>query len=153
MLAAAGVASYTVLSDIFVESGAEATNSAAYRVWLLELVETVQPIGYASSFTRSTSGLTSFGGFRSIDSAVLFHALTNGWVSTLILLFSACCCCRPVDAGERWCCHRRSRRSDPGAVLSSLDNELQHCVLVHCGGSGDRVGDEATDGQEGLCPI
>lgn len=86
MLAAVGTASYTVLSEVFAESGAEASNSASYRVWLLELVGTVQPIGYASSFNRSTSGFASFGGFRSIDSAVLFYALTNGWVPTIILL-------------------------------------------------------------------
>lgn len=88
-LAAIAVAATAVivgLSDIFAESGSEAADSASYRGWLTELIPTVQPLGMAESFNRSTAGGTSFGAFRSIDSALLLFALTQGWVASLVVL-------------------------------------------------------------------
>ncbi|MFT3888296.1 MAG: hypothetical protein QM713_09065 [Arachnia sp.] len=80
------IAVQPLLGSVFADSGDEATNSAAYRTWILDLVGTLEPFGFASSFGRSTSGTTSFGDFGSIDNAVLFYALTNGWVPAAILL-------------------------------------------------------------------
>ncbi|MGO1488735.1 MAG: polysaccharide biosynthesis tyrosine autokinase [Arachnia sp.] len=81
-----GAVGYSLLQGVFAESGAEASNSASYRIWLLDLVGTLRPVGYATAFERATSGATSFGGFRSIDNAVLFYALTNGWIPALVLI-------------------------------------------------------------------
>ena len=73
------------LVDVFTEAGTEASNSAAYRFWLLDLLPYLEPFGQASSVTRSTAGDLSFGGYLSVDNAVLHFALSNGWVATIIL--------------------------------------------------------------------
>lgn len=85
-LACAAAALVYGLADIFAESGSEATDSASYRVWLTELIPTIQPLGMADSFNRSTAGGTSFGPFRSIDSALLLFALTQGWIASVVVL-------------------------------------------------------------------
>ncbi len=84
---AAGAAIYAVaLSEVFALSASEASDSASYRLWLVELLPSLQPFGYASSATRSTAGEIAFGQYASVDNAVLYYALTNGWVPTLVLL-------------------------------------------------------------------
>lgn len=82
-----GITTYNLtLAGIFEESGAEAANSAAYRLWLLDLLPLLQPIGYAASFSRSTSGAGSFSSFASIDNFFLEYSLKNGWVPAVVLL-------------------------------------------------------------------
>ena len=85
-LAAGGAVFSFLLSDVFAESGSEAANSAAYRLWLLDLLPLLNPLGYASGYSRSTSGTTSFGSFGSVDNAVLHFALTAGWIPVLVML-------------------------------------------------------------------
>lgn len=86
LLGLVAVVAQPIVGNIFTESGDEATNSAAYRTWILDLSAWLRPLGYSTAADRSTSGGTSFGDFGSIDSAALFYALTNGWIPTLILL-------------------------------------------------------------------
>lgn len=87
LVGAVGAVVYTVaLADIFSDAGSEASNSASYRLWLLDLLPYVEPLGFASIATRSTTGELSFGAYRSIDNAVLHFALSNGWVPTVLLL-------------------------------------------------------------------
>lgn len=73
-------------ATIFAAAGSEASNSASYRLWLLALVPSLEPIGQASSFERSTDRTGSFGAFSSIDSQVLDLALKVGWVPVVVLL-------------------------------------------------------------------
>lgn len=75
-----------ILSGVFVDAGDEASNSASYRTWLLDLLPTLRPFGIAAGAVRSTNGDLSFGGYLSVDNAVLHFALLNGWVPSLILL-------------------------------------------------------------------
>lgn len=86
LLALGGLGYVQGLGSVFAESGAEAANSAAYRTWLLELIPSANLIGMADSFARSTAGGTSFGAYRSIDSALLLFALTHGWIATALAL-------------------------------------------------------------------
>ena len=86
ILGAGGAAFALGSASVFAESGAEAANSASYRVWILDLLTTLEPFGFASSYSRSTAGGSSFGNYESIDNAVLHFALSNGWVLTLVLL-------------------------------------------------------------------
>lgn len=86
VVAVGGAVFLLVTSEVFAESGSEAENSASYRVWLLELLPTIQLFGLATSYNRSTQGGASFGGFASIDNAILLSALRNGLIPTLILL-------------------------------------------------------------------
>lgn len=86
LLLAAGAAASWMQSTVFAAAGSEATNSAAYRLWLLSLVPSLEPLGQASSFQRSSDKTASFGAFASIDSQVLDLALKVGWVPVAILL-------------------------------------------------------------------
>lgn len=83
----AGAAAYVAgAADIFAESGDEAANSASYRLWILDLLPTLQPFGYATSFARDSTGGYSFGQYASIDNAVLRFALVSGWIPAILLL-------------------------------------------------------------------
>lgn len=85
ILAAGGLVVWSTLSGLFERAGQESSDSAAYRSWLLELIPTVQPFGTATSFARSTAGVTSFGTFKSIDSQVLLFLLIYGAVPGLLV--------------------------------------------------------------------
>lgn len=85
-LIAVATVTLVLLRDVFAISGAEAANSASYRYWLLDLLPTLNPVGYAASYNHNTAGTTSFGSFGSVDSAVLFFALTHGWIPAVIML-------------------------------------------------------------------
>lgn len=74
------------LTGIFADAGSEASNSAAYRFWLLDLLPDLRPFGYAAGAARSTAGDLTFGNYQSVDNAVLYFALTNGWVPAALLV-------------------------------------------------------------------
>lgn len=85
-LVVGGAVLLVLLRTVFVESGAEATNSAAYRGRLLDLVTAMSPFGLTSQYSLSSTGTPSYGGFASIDNAALLTGLTYGWVPVLVLL-------------------------------------------------------------------
>ena len=84
LTAAAGVY-FAYFSEVLVDSGDEGADSASYRGWILALIPTLQPLGYASSYWRSSDGVNTYGEFRSIDNALLILGLAVGWVPLLIL--------------------------------------------------------------------
>lgn len=72
-------------SDAFSENSELSTDAALYRLWLWDLIPGLRAIGRSDLMHRTTDGSASVGTFRSIDSAVLLHALSNGWIPALIL--------------------------------------------------------------------
>lgn len=75
-------------SDAFTESGAVSSNAALYRLWLWDLLPGIKAFGSSDLFQRTTDGTVTIGSFGSIDSAVLLHALSAGWIATGIILVS-----------------------------------------------------------------
>ncbi|MDP5184378.1 hypothetical protein QOZ88_17220 [Blastococcus sp. BMG 814] len=90
LLVGAGAAVLAVtaplLSRVFLAAGDEATNSAAYRADLLALVGEIDALGFSSSFSRGPDGSVRFDSFGSIDSALILHGLTYGWMPLLVVL-------------------------------------------------------------------
>jgi hypothetical protein len=85
-LTLAGAGLSPLIAGTFDAAGAEATDSAGYRVDLLTLIPTLQPFGLADSLYESPIGEQSFGGFRSIDSALLLVGLDYGWVPMVVVV-------------------------------------------------------------------
>jgi hypothetical protein len=92
-LVVVGAASASLVSQVFSAAGAEATNSADYRLELLKLVPDLMPFGYSSSaYTQATGQLvlanvqSSDGTLHSIDNALLLVGLTYGWVPLAFVL-------------------------------------------------------------------
>ena len=79
-LAVVALASSSLLDRVFTAAGTEASDSASYRITLLELVPTMRPFGSATSMYRLPTGERFFGSFHSIDNALLLLGLTYGWV-------------------------------------------------------------------------
>ncbi|MGY2064495.1 hypothetical protein [Blastococcus sp. SYSU DS0619] len=90
LLVGAGAAVLAVaaplLSRVFLAAGDEATNSAAYRADLLALVGEIDVLGFSSAFSRGADGSVRFDSFGSIDSALILHGLTYGWLPLLVVL-------------------------------------------------------------------
>jgi hypothetical protein len=88
-LVAAGAAVLAVavplLSRVFSAAGDEAANSAAYRAGLLDLVGDIDVLGLSPAFSRGSDGSVRFGSFGSIDSALILHGLTYGWLSLVVV--------------------------------------------------------------------
>jgi hypothetical protein len=75
-----------LLSDVFSAAGDEAAGSAAYRGDLVSLIGDIDALGFSSAFARTADGSPSFGRFESIDSALILHGLTYGWLSLGIVV-------------------------------------------------------------------
>ena len=101
-LVGVGVGCASLVSTVFAAAGTEASNSADYRLQLLDLVPALRPFGWASTTYRLATGQTIFanvpstdGTLHSIDNALLLLGLSYGWVPLLFvlaLLVSAVCC-------------------------------------------------------------
>ena len=76
----AAFAAFTLIRDVFLESGNEAQNSALYRTQLLDLTTSMSPFGLSSEFQISASRQVSIGDFGSVDNALLLFGLIYGWV-------------------------------------------------------------------------
>ncbi|MCA0308382.1 MAG: hypothetical protein LCH87_13710 [Actinobacteria bacterium] len=88
LLGLAGVAVPVVLlvaSDAFAEDSGGYTDSALYRLWLWDVIPELKPVGQSDLVVQTTDGTSTVGSFGSIDSAVILHAVSNGWVPALIL--------------------------------------------------------------------
>lgn len=85
VVALAGAAAVPLLGRVFDAAGDEAVGSAAYRGDLLQLVPTMQVLGTAESAERTADGVLRFGGFRSIDSAIIYTGLVYGWFIAALL--------------------------------------------------------------------
>lgn len=75
------------VSDVFLEAGAEAGGSAAYRLDLFELVPQLKPFGSSDDWSAVTANGTYLGAFAAtVDNALLLIALRFGVVPTLLLV-------------------------------------------------------------------
>lgn len=73
-----------------LDASAEVGGSAAYRQDLLSLVPAMDLFGRSDAFQQSISGVSYFGGFRSIDSQLVLFGLSYGWLTLgLVLLLLA----------------------------------------------------------------
>jgi hypothetical protein len=85
-VAVVGFAVAPLVTRVFGAAGSEAANSASYRGDLLGLIGDMRPLGLSGAFHRAPDGDVFFGGFRSIDSALILQGLTYGWVSLVVAL-------------------------------------------------------------------
>ncbi len=85
-LAAATAVVLPLISSIFDNAGAEATASASYRGDLLSLISDMRPIGLSPTFAVNSQGDSTFGSFRSIDSALILMGLTYGLIPLLLTI-------------------------------------------------------------------
>lgn len=86
LLAGGALAAAPLVEQVFSAAGDEAAGSADYRADLLVLVPSMNLVGTASSAERTADGVLRFGGFRSIDSAVVHAGLTYGLLVMGILV-------------------------------------------------------------------
>ncbi len=92
-LVVVGAAVSSLLAGVFDAAGAEASDSAGYRLALLDLVPEIALFGRSDSAYRLATGDSFFGDFRSIDNALLLLGLRYGWVPMVlvtVLLLAAC---------------------------------------------------------------
>ncbi|WP_020076751.1 hypothetical protein [Cryocola sp. 340MFSha3.1] len=69
---------FPLVSAVFDDAGAEASDSADYRGDLVSLFGTMNLVGVAGSAQKNSAGSLYFGNFRSIDSQLILTGLTNG---------------------------------------------------------------------------
>lgn len=86
LLGGVAVAVVPLLLTVFAEAGTEASESGEYRSHLGDLIPQIDPLGFSSAASVSPSGVLRFGGFRSIDNALLLTGLTYGAVALAIAL-------------------------------------------------------------------
>lgn len=72
------------VSSTIADAGSEAGNSASYRGWLFSLVPHIAPIGFSPAGTHGADGQLYFGGFKSIDSELIYLGLLYGWFALMI---------------------------------------------------------------------
>lgn len=70
--------------EVLHAAGSEASNSASYRTWLLALVPGIALLGYSPLASRTSDGQLYFGGFRSIDSQLIYTGLQYGWIPLVL---------------------------------------------------------------------
>lgn len=74
------------VSTIFDDAGDEAQGSAEYRGDLLGLVSSMRLLGVSSAREVLPTGVDYYGGFRSIDSALILTGLRHGVVPLLLFI-------------------------------------------------------------------
>ncbi|WP_129338863.1 hypothetical protein [Cellulomonas endophytica] len=77
------------VQGVFTEAGDEAQGSAEYRGDLLSLLPSMTVIGQSRAAYTTSSGVTGFGDFESIDSAMILIGLQFGWLVLVVLLVAA----------------------------------------------------------------
>lgn len=84
-----GIIGYSFISGVFSSSGDEFAKSAQYRGDLLSLVSEIQVFGQSSVMSRDVGGDLNFGGYESIDNALLLLGLKHGWLALGVALLLA----------------------------------------------------------------
>jgi len=74
------------VNTLFESAGTEASGSAGYRADLLSLFSEMGLVGLSPSFAVSPRGEATFGGFQSIDSALILLGLTYGLIPLIIVI-------------------------------------------------------------------
>ena len=85
-LGVGAVAALPTLLQVFGDAGAEAEGSAEYRGDLLPLVNTMNVLGVSPARERLPTGEDYWGGFRSIDSALILLGLQFGLIPLALSL-------------------------------------------------------------------
>ena len=86
VVAVAAIAGLPLLLRVFGDAGAEAEGSAEYRVNLVSLIDSMAVIGISPDREVLATGEDYYGGFRSIDSALILIGLRFGAVPMAILI-------------------------------------------------------------------
>lgn len=101
-----------LISTVFDDAGEEAAGSAEYRADLLPLVRQMVYIGVTPAREVSADGIDYYGGFQSIDSALILTGLRHGLIPLALFVVMLAVCAAVVFSG----------RGNPAAVavLSQL---------------------------------
>lgn len=84
-LVVGAVAAGPLLLANFQRAGSEASLSAGYRAQLTDLLADINIIGLASNQHRTPTGDIYFGGFQSIDNALILIGLTYGYLALVLV--------------------------------------------------------------------
>ncbi len=87
-LSAAVVVLLPSVLEVFSRAGTEASDSSAYRLDLISLLGSMNPVGLGSTYQRSPTGDVSFGSFSSVDSQLILLGLTQGYVALVVVLLA-----------------------------------------------------------------
>lgn len=95
--------------SVFAEEGRRATISADYRITLIDLIPSMNPLGLAKGYTEPSRGEFYFQGFKSIDSTFVLLGVSFGFVIALLAL-----------VGVGWLAWRVLRRTSSAPAISVL---------------------------------
>ncbi|WP_460798526.1 hypothetical protein [Microbacterium sp. GXF0217] len=98
-LAAAAIV-LPLIYSVFDDAGEEAAGSAEYRADLLPLMREMVYIGISPGREVSADGVDYFGGFRSIDSALILTGLRHGMLPLLLFVLMLVICAWVVVSGR-----------------------------------------------------
>lgn len=94
---------------VFVEEGRRATISADYRLTLIDLIPSMNPLGLAKGYTEPSRGEFYFQGFKSIDSTFVLLGVSFGYLVALLAL-----------AAVAWLTWQVIRRTSSAPAISIL---------------------------------
>ncbi|WP_338888764.1 hypothetical protein [Rhodococcus sovatensis] len=111
VLVLGGVAWFAVpqILAVFAKEGRGATISADYRVTLIDLIPSMNPLGLASGYTEPSQGEFYFQGFKSIDSTFVLLGVSFGYLIAAMALY-----------GCGWLIWRVVRRTSMAPAISLL---------------------------------
>jgi hypothetical protein len=89
-----------LITQVFDDAGEEAAGSAEYRGDLIPLIGKMVWLGISPSREVSANGIDYFGGYRSIDSALILTGLRHGLVPLIILVAALGICAWVVFTGR-----------------------------------------------------
>ncbi|WP_141217148.1 O-antigen ligase [Rhodococcus sp. 14-2470-1b] len=95
--------------SVFAEEGRRATISSDYRVTLIDLIPSMNPIGLASGYAEPSPGVFYFQGFKSIDSTFVLLGVSFGYAIAAFAL-----------AGCVWLALKVARRTSSAAAVGLL---------------------------------
>ncbi|KQU45083.1 hypothetical protein ASG84_12645 [Rhodococcus sp. Leaf278] len=95
--------------SVFAEEGRRATISADYRLTLIDLIPSMNPLGLANGYTEPNRGEFYFQGFKSIDSTFVLLGVSFGFIVALLAL-----------GGVGWLTWRVVRRTSSAPAISVL---------------------------------
>ncbi|MDT0156344.1 hypothetical protein Q9R19_01775 [Microbacterium sp. ARD32] len=88
------------IATVFDDAGSEASGSAEYRADLVPLIRDMVAIGISPAREVSADGADYYGGFRSIDSALILTGLRHGLLPLAIFILMLGICAWVVVTGK-----------------------------------------------------
>lgn len=106
---------------VFSEEGRRATISSDYRLTLIDLIPSMNPLGLAKGYTEPSQGEFYFQGFKSIDSTFVLLGVSFGYVVAALAI-----------SGSVWLMWRVVRRttSAPAVAVLSIIPALFTVALI-----------------------